>query len=242
MKQAAGNIRIFLGTDTKHAREALKHAIEDEKIKNPSGIVTRFDDLSFDHTLLSEALANVSLFGGRNIVVIDGILDNELGEEFYLTFRDLQNSSNLVFIRETAPKKELHALLKQAGEVKEFALPKAQEKKSDFAVADAIAAKDKRSAWVEFTRQCRLGAKMEEVHGRIFWCVKTLYLCKTQTREEAIQAGVNKWNYQNYELKAKRFLRPELERKLSELKEMYHAAHESDGDLRIFLEQFLLKL
>lgn len=244
MKQNAGrNIRVFLGDDTKRAREALRRALDEEKKENPDAIVTRFDDLSFDRMLLHEALANVSLFGGKNIVVIDGVLDHEAGEEFYAMLPDaLKDITNLVLIRETSPAKELCKLFADIGEVREFTLKKATEKTNDFAIANAVAAKDKRSAWVLFAKLKRSGAAMEEVHGRIFWAVKTLYLCKTETRDEATRSGVKEFTYHNYEPWAKRFLLPELKYKLAELKEMYHAAHEGDGDLALSLERFLLKL
>lgn len=243
MKQDAdANIRIFLGDDTKRARDALRRALEEEQKKNPAAIVSWFDDTSFDHALLREHLSNTSLFGGRNIVVIDGILDHEQGEEFYSSIRDGGDFANLILIRETAPKKELRALFESMGEVREFSLKKAPEKKGDFAIADAVAAKNKRVAWVEFIKQERAGVAPEEVHGRIFWAMKTLWLCKTQTKDEAAKAGVKEYTYRNYEPKAKRFLLPELERKLSELKEMYHVAHEGGGELELSLEQFLLKL
>lgn len=236
------NIRIFLGDDTKRAREALRMATDEEKSKNPNCTVTVFDDVSFDATLLCEALANVSLFGGRNVVVIDGILDHEDGEEFYRASDVFKDSANLVLIRERAPTKELRTLFERSGEMKEFMLKKAPEKKNNFIVADAVAAKDRRLAWAEFIRLERSGAIMEEVHGMVFWAVKTLYLCKTQTKEEAMRAGVKEFTYRNYEPRAKRFLLSELEQKLAELKEMYHAAHEGGGALGLSLEQFLLKL
>jgi hypothetical protein len=132
--------------------------------------------------------------------------------------------------------------LKKIGVVEEFPLKKIIEKKNNFAIADTVAARDKRSAWVEFTELRRAGAVMEEVHGMIFWAVKMLYLCATQTREEAMRAGVKDYTYRTYYPRTKKFLVSELEEKLSELKTMYHRAHQGDADLGLFLEQFLLKL
>lgn len=235
-------IYIFLGEDTKRAREGLTRALEEEKAVNPHCTVNWFDDISFDPALTGEAIGNVSLFGGRNIIVIEGILDHERGEEFYETLPRLKETANLILIREAAPKKELRALFGKIGEVKEFLLKKLPEKKNNFLIADAVAMKDKRLAWVEFTKLERAGAATEEVHGMIFWAMKMLFLCKTETKEGALRAGVKEFTYRNYEPRAKRFLLSELESKLAELKEMYHVAHEGGGDLGLSLEQFLLKL
>lgn len=242
MQQRNSPIRIFLGDDTKRSREALRHVLDEAKAKDPNALVSRFDDASFDPAFLHEALLNQSIFGGGNIVVIDGILDHELGAEFYRETTGLKDTMNSVFIRETAPSKEIKDLLKQIGEIEEFPLRKIIEKKNNFALADAIAMRDKRSAWVEFTKSQRAGAAMEEVHGMVFWAIKALYLCATQTKEEATKAGVKEYTYRTYQPRAKNFLAHELEENLAELKGMYHRAHQGDADLGIFLEQFLLKL
>ena len=236
------DIRIFLGTDTKRSRDALRKSLEGELKDNPNAVIYRFDDTSFEPSLLYEALANISLFGGRNIIVLDGILDHDLGQEFYLTPGQLSRTTSLVLVRETTPPKELHALLEEVGRVETFPLGKIVDKKNPFIVADAVAMRDKRKAWVEFVKLERSGAAMEEIHGMIFWAVKTLQLCKTQTKADAAKAGVKEYTYRNYEPRAKYFLLQELNEKLFELKEMYHRAHQSGGDLAISLEQFLLKL
>jgi hypothetical protein len=241
MKKEA-TIHILLGDDTVRARAVLMRSVEEEKAKDPMVLVSRFDDLSFDAALLAEALQQQSIFGGRGIVVIDGILDHEDGEEFYRQKSILQDSPHAVFIRETAPKKEIVALFKEIGTVEEFPLRKIIEKNTDFAIADAVAMRDKRAAWVELVKQQRAGASMEEVHGKIFWAVKTLYLCATQTKEEVLKAGVKDFTYRNYQPRSKNFLVHELEEKLGELKHVYHRAHQGDAELGLFLEQFLLKL
>lgn len=235
-------VRIFLGEDTKRSREALAGALDKAKAEDPNAFVSRFDDTSFDSLLLHEALRNQSIFGGRNIVVIDGILDHVGGEEFYRTLRGLRGTVNRLFIRETFAGKEMRAVFKEIGIIEEFLLPETPPKKNAFALADAVARHDKRSAWVEFIRLKRDGAVMEELHGMVFWAIKTLYLCATQTKEETVKAGMKAFTYCSYQPRTKKFLVSELAGRLGQLKEMYHQAHEGDADLGIFLEQFLLKL
>ncbi len=243
MKEAPKlQVHIFLGEDTKRSRDALRRTVDDAKKKDLNVLVSRFDDVSFDSILLREALTSQSLFGGGNIIIIDSILDHAGGEEFYQGLQDFHGTTNFVFIRETAPGKEVRAFFKKIGIIQEFPFAKVIEKKNNFAIADAVATRDKRSAWVEFAKLKRQGAVMEEVHGMIFWAVKALYLSATQTREEAIKAGMKEFTYRTYQPRAKNFLVRELEEKLGELKDMYHAAHQGDTDLGLFLEQFLLKL
>jgi len=234
--------RIFVGEDRKRSRDALHRVLEAVKAKDPNALVSRFDDVSFDPVFLREALFNQSIFGGENIVVIDGILDHEGGEEFYLTEGNFTDIPNLLFICETAPKKEIRALFKKIGSIEEFPLLKTEERRNDFAVADAVAMRDRRSAWVELCKLKRSGAAMEEVHGMIFWAVKTLYMCATQKREEVMKTGMKEYTYRTYQPRTKKFLVSELEEKLAALKTMYHRAHHGDQDLGLCLEKFLLKL
>lgn len=236
------SIHIFLGDDTKRSRESLRRAVEDAKAKDITALVSRFDDTTFDPGLIREALQNQSIFGGGNIVVLDGLLDHEGGAEFYQSMAKWRENVGTVFIRETNPSKEIRALCKEMGKVEEFLERKVVEKKNNFALADAVAMRDKRSAWAHFVDGERSGTAMEEMHGMIFWAVKALYLCATQTKEEAIRAGVKEFTYRTYQPRTKNFLVRELAEKLTELKDMYHKAHEGDADLGIFLEQFLLKL
>jgi DNA polymerase III delta subunit len=240
--KAQSTIHIFLGDDGVRSGDALRRAVDAAKAKDPNALVSRFDGVAFDPALLREALVNQSIFGGGNIVIIDNICEHKEGEEFYREMEKWEGITNTVFIRERACPKDILSLLKSAGVIEEFPLKKVSEQKNAFAIADAVAMRDKRSAWVELVKLERAGAAMEEVHGMIFWAVKSLYICATQTKDEALKAGVKEFTYRTYQPRSKKFLVSELEEWLGELKEMYHRAHQGDAELSLFLEQFLLKL
>lgn len=235
------NIRFFLGGDTVRARAAMRRALNAEQAKDPNALVAVFDDLSFDAMRIEEALGASSLFGGRNIVVIDGILGHVAGEEFYVTSSALPRTSNAVFVREALPKKEVREHFTTLGTIEEFKPREEHKKTNNFAVADALLAKDKRLAWAEYVELLRKGVAPEELHGTLFWAVKTILLCKTQTRDALLGTGMKEYTYRKYSSGANHFTLAELRRKLGDLKEMYHAAREESGDLGVLLEQFLLK-
>lgn len=234
-------IRAYIGEDTQKAREVMRSAIEQEQKESSDVLVSRFNDVGFDIALATEALTAQNLFGGGNIVVFEAILDHPDGEAFYRTM--LPQTQNTVFLRETVVNKDFLAFLKDIAEVMEFTLVKKFKKpENSFAIADAIGARDKKAAWVEFEKVRRQGAAMEEVHGTIFWAVKSMYIAATVTKEEAIATGMKEFTYRTYLNFAKKYLVPELKEKLGELKEMYHRAHRGEGDLDTALELFLLKL
>jgi len=234
-------IRAYIGADTQKAREAMRAAVEHELAQNGDVLVSRFNDVAFDAALAGEALSAQNLFGGGNIVVFEALLDHPDGEVFYRTM--LTQTQNSVFLRETTGSKDFLAFLKSIAEVSEFApVKKFKKPENSFAITDAIGARDKKAAWVEFEKVRRQGAAMEEVHGTIFWAVKSMYIAATATKEEAIATGMKEFTYRTYLNFAKKYLVSELKEKLGELKEMYHRAHRGEGELDVALESFLLKL
>lgn len=219
----------------------MNSALADMLTQAPDALVTRFNDLSFDPSLATEALVSQNLFGGGNIVVFEGILDTEEGETFYKT--TLPTTQNTVLIRETEISKEFLPEFKKMAEIIEFAAVKAFKKpENSFALSDAIGARDKKATWVEFEKIRRRGGAMEEVHGTIFWAFKSLYVAATATKEDALQSGMKEYTYRTNLNFSKKYLVPELKTKLGELKDMYHQAHRGECDLEAELELFLLRL
>lgn len=231
-------IEIFVGENTQEARKAMRRAIEGISSTNSAG-VERFTDISFNSQAASDAIFAQNLFGEKNIIVFDGILDSDEGVDFYSDA--LSSASNYVFIRETAPNKDILKIFKKIGLIHEFPIVKKIKNETNFAMADAIVAREKKTAWVEFVKARERGSSPEEIHGTIFWAMKLLYLCANCEKEEAISAGVSPYNYSRYLTNSKKFLGTELDDRLRELKNMYHEAHRGNGDFSALLEQYVLK-
>ncbi|KKU79406.1 MAG: hypothetical protein UY04_C0010G0023 [Parcubacteria group bacterium GW2011_GWA2_47_7] len=238
MVKSTNMIEIFIGEDTQTARKAIRKAIG-RVLGHESAGAQRFTDVGFDTQAANEAIFAQNLFGEKNTVVFDGILDAPETEGFYS--ESMLPSPNNIFIRETKPNKDILVIFKKIGAVHDFPLIKKTKNETNFAIADAIAAREKKIAWVEFTKAKARGAAAEEIHGTIFWAIKLLYLCANCNKEEAIKAGVSPYNYSRYLTNSKKFLDTELEDRLRELKDMYHKAHRGEGDFDAMLEQYVLK-
>ncbi len=232
-------IQVFVGDDTLNARTAMERAILDHSGRETANI-KRFNDVGFSPQEANEAIFEQNLFGGENIVVFDGVLDAPEAEGFFTV--SLKTSPNRLFIRETAPNKDILDIFKKLGTIQTFSLAK-KEKKSPiaFALADAYCAKDKKRTWVLYRKAVSEGAQPEELHGTIFWVTKLLYLSTICNREDAIAGGVSAYNYGRYVAWSKKFLLEELDENLRILKNMYHEAHRSDKNLEYMLERFLIK-
>lgn len=237
-------MQTFTGSDTRRSKEALSKAIIVAQQKNPDALVTRFDDLNFSLAAARDALGSVSMFGGQNIVVFDGVKDHADGKDIVSILSDLAETTNSVFLREASISKDEKERLSKIGTVEEFTPieKKSREKGGNFALAEALARRDKKGAWVEFERARRSGAAMEELHGIVFWQMKTLFLAKTLSKEDAMRAGVKEYSYRTGYAAAKNFLGDEIEERLTLLKDMYHRAHRGDDDLEVALEKFVLSI
>lgn len=237
-------IKVLHGDDTGKSKKALNDALFTATKEFPDSIVTRFDDVQFDPVRAKESLLSASLFGATNVVVLDGVLQHPEGKDFYLSAIEWASTPNMVIVRETALHKDILDTLTSLGaEIQAFMPPvKMKDSGMNFVLADALLARDKRTAWVEFALQEKRGAVMEEMHGTIFWAFKTLYLVKSKSKEEAILAGVKDFSYRKNQNYAKNFIESELEDILGDLKDMYHRAHHGEAELGVLIEQFILKL
>jgi hypothetical protein len=233
-------IQIFVGDDTIKAKQALENAIS--KVSNSEEVnLRRFNDIAFSLIEANEAVFEQNLFGGKNIIVFEGILDIPEGVDFYAS--NLVETTNSVYIRETAPNKEILDKFKKIGSVHLFdKVAKTQQKPLSFAVADAYAQRDKKKAWVLYRNAVSLGAVGEELHGTLFWVAKLLLCAGTLSREEAIASGVNAGNYYRYLEWSKKYSKEELYKKLRDLKNMYHEAHNGFGELANLLEIHILNI
>ena len=234
-------IRIYLGDDTEKARREARGAFEQARNEAAGGNTLYFDDILFDFAQAIEGFSAESLFGGENILYFDGILEHPDGEQFYRTI--LKATDHKVFIREKSPSKDLIAFFGRLGEVLEYSVAKKIEKRENsFAIADAIGARNKKVAWVEYEKTRKRGVSIEEIHGTVFWAFKSMWIAGELSPSDAHLAGMKDFTYRNYHQFSKKYLKQELAVRLNELKEMYHKGHRGEINMEHSMEEFLLNL
>lgn len=237
-------IKFYIGDDTHRARKAIRDETELARKESPYSLYSRFDETSFDLARAREALSGGGMFSEWNILIFEDILAHEDGATF---FEDILphfvDTEHHVYVQEKKLLKKILEKYNNRATVLEFNAPKKVEvAQNDFAIANAIGAKDKKNIWVEFEKLRRSGREMEEVHGMIMWAFKSLYICRTMEKEDALASGMKEYPFRIYKNYSKNYLTQDLEKKLTELKEIYHDAHRKNGDLGIALERFLLGL
>jgi DNA polymerase III delta subunit len=170
-------------------------------------------------------------------------LDSEISDEILKRLKDMKESENIVIWSEgELNKAPLEKIKKHAEKIEEFEKKEVFKKKefSIFFMADALGERDKRKLWLLFVEALRRGKVMEEMHGTLFWQLKTILLAKRT--KSASEAGINPYPYGKAKSFAKNWGEEELNRALLNLCEMYHRAHRGEVDFEIAMERFALSI
>ncbi|MBX4215524.1 hypothetical protein KW797_01100 [Candidatus Parcubacteria bacterium] len=197
-----------------------------------------FED--FTEERLDELAHAQGLFHVTSAYLLRGFLEGKEQKEFFIKkAKPLGISKNIFIVSEPSATKELiSAGTKAGGEAEEVGEKEKAPKResSSFALADALARRDRKLAWALYFEAVHNGAAPEELHGMLFWQVKNLYLAK-----EGGDAG--KFSYPLMKAKsfAPKWEKEELREALSRLVRIYHESHRGRADFPTALESFLLE-
>lgn len=238
-----GEIRAFLGKDTKKARSALKKALEAAQKKEPGGRLSRFDDLSFDPEIAKESLGGVNMFGGRNIIIFDGVRDTAEGKALFSSLAgDLATSENLILIREEDLPKEDIAHIPGA-KIERFEGLAGKSDAPDFGLQNAVAKRDRQGAWSEYVLGIKNGKPPELLFGSIHFALKSCLVAKRSANaEEYGAAGLNPKAFGIYRDASKKYTEEELLRLLGRFKDIYHEDRAGEIPGETVMEEYLLAL
>lgn len=231
--------QVFYGSDRKEVRDAATHYIEQNM---PEGTtLTTLEAASYQEGQVSDMLGASSLFEGEEWFVFDVPSDNaDFVEVVQSSLAELAESKNTFIILEgamLAPAKKKY--IKHAADMAEFSASKA-ERFNTFALAEALAGKDKRRLWV-LLQEARLnGSRDEEIVGILWWQLKSLRLAAVTG--SASEAGMKDFPYNKSKRALSKFTNGEVEKVSQSLLELYHDGHAGVRDMDGALEQWVLKL
>ena len=107
-----------------------------------------------------------------------------------------------------------------------------------FALTDALGARDKKALWTLYRKAVELGKVPEEIHGILFWQVKSMVLAARS--KSAGEAGLNPFVYGKAKRYAENYSGDELKAMLEKLVTIYHDSHRGVCDFETAMEIFLL--
>jgi DNA polymerase III delta subunit len=230
---------VFFGTDRTKVRDQATLYIE--KHFPSDGTLTTFDSQSFVSGQIADALGATSLFGGAEWFVLDTPFANpDFAQEVTAALKEMNESVNTFIILEEAllaPAKKTYG--KFAASVEEFTAPK-NERFNTFAMAEALAQKDKRQLWVLLQDARQAGLREEEIIGMLWWQLKSLRLAAVTN--SADEAGMKDFPYNKSKRALSKFAPGEVTALSQTLLELYHAGHSGQRDMDIALEEWVLTL
>lgn len=230
---------VFCGNNTNEIRRKALNKAED--LSEQGFAVTILEAETFEPGSLSAAASSASLFGGREVYVVDTpSINTEMEEELESVLPLLNDSQNAFVIIEgsllAAARKRYEKFAESVMEYKSAA----GERFNAFSLADALSRKDKKSLWMLFHEARQNGIATEELIGVMWWQLKTLRLAALCG--SAAEAGLKEFPY----TKAKRALAKFAPLEISTIsRSLLALAHESrlglyDADAA--LERWILRL
>jgi DNA polymerase III delta subunit len=230
-------LKLYFGTDRQKVRDAATSFFEAGAA--PDATITTLDAQSFVSGQITDALGAASLFGGEEWFVIDTPSANaDLAEEVKNSLKEMSESANTFVILEgalLAPAKKSYA--KYADSSEEFTADKA-ERFNTFAMADALAQKDRRQLWVLLQAAKSNGQSAEEIIGILWWQLKALRLAGVTNT--ASEAGMKDFPYNKAKRSLTKFAPGDVTSLSQSLLELYHDGHGGIRDIDLALEEWVL--
>ena len=236
---------VYFGEDVQSARTKVQATVSNMLSKNPDALYFRITTDELPTTDFNELTGAQALFKSEYVVVLDTLLSSKEGEEAVLgNIREIAESSHPFFVLDakiTAPIRK--KLEKYASKVHEFELKKKTETKSfnTFALTDALAEKNIKKLWTLFREAKHNNISDEEIHGILFWMLKSISLAaQSKTAEEA---GMKAYPYSKAKSALKQFGSMEkVNALLTSFSTLPQISRRAGTPLEIELEKFILSL
>jgi len=236
---------LIYGTNFKKSREKTKNLIDSLIIKKPNANLFKLNNENFDELIIEEALKGRGLFENKYIIFLDKILDDEKSKEFILErIKQISESDNIfVLLEEKIDKKTFAKLEKKAQKIQFFddGETKKNERPKPFTLTNALGKRDRKGAWGEYQKILKNGLVPEEIHGILFWQIKTMLLAGSSKNSD--EAGLNPFVFKKSKEFCKNYSNEEIKKMSSRIVSMYHEIRRGEiEDLGLEIEKFLLEI
>lgn len=205
-------IYIYSGNDNKNKISSIKKKFSKNEILFLS-LSESTPEVVFDY------VQSMNLFGISKAIVVENFLANQNLSASELLM--LQKSDTpFIFLEDKLLAADEKKYKKYTEGIEKFEVKeiKSAPAYNVFAITDAFASKDKISAWSLYLNAIENEAQPEAISGILFWKIKTMLMTGN-----------------------KNFSKENLKQMSSSLVDIYHRSHVGDMDMKIGLEQFILK-
>ncbi|QSH39161.1 hypothetical protein JXR01_02540 [Candidatus Kaiserbacteria bacterium] len=236
---------VYYGKDVDAARAKVQATVASMLAKSPDALYFRItvDDVhgyNFDELTGSQAL-----FKNEYVVVLDTLFSTKEGEEIVLqNLEKIAEAPHPFFVLDaalTAPiKKKLEKHAVKTHEFKET-VPTKKPTFNTFSLTDALGERNVKKLWSLFREAKNSGVSDEEIHGILFWMLKSLVLASSAKTPDEV--GMKPYPFTKAKSSLKNFSSVEVvEGHLKALALLPQHARRNGVALEIELERFILTL
>lgn len=231
-------LAVFFGTDRTAARTAANEYFG-SVVANAT--IMSIDDAAYVPHVVANAVGAQSLFGGVEGYLFDTpSLNSEFETEVTSQLAELAASTNIFVVLEgplLAAAKKRYA--RHAVQLEEFTATKS-DRFDTFAIADALAKKDKKTVWVILQEAKLAGLRPEEIVGMLWWQLKALR--SAAISDSPAEAGLKEYPYKKAKQALRNFQPGEINRLAQSLLVLYHESHQGLTDMELRLEAWVLSI
>lgn len=231
---------VLYGSNREKIRDESHKMLGALAKKRPGAQVFRLSEGVDVSARLEELIESRGLFENKHIVVLDFVLGSEdVRDTVVAHAQDMAESGHIfVVLEEKLDVKTKKSFEKYAQECKVFDVKEKKEERFNvFSLADAVARRDRKASWVALQRALREEIVPEEIHGVLWWQIKTLLLVARGDTD-----GLKPFAVSKARSCVKNFSEAELDAVLKKLLTIYHESRAGGPSLDIALEQFVLEL
>lgn len=237
-------IYFFYGTDREKVLAKARGTFEALEKKKPDATFVGFGSENFSLSELEAITGSQGLFEHKIVARLTDILSNkEVADDIVKKLPEMKSTDNIIVWSEgEVTKAILDKIKRQAEKTEEFLIRgKSQGREFNiFALSDALGAKDRKKFWQLIIEALDHGSAPEEIHGTLWWQLKSIALAKKIATAE--EAGLKPFVYSKAKSFARNWSDQELNLAMTYFVDMYHKSHRGESDFMVALEKFSLKI
>lgn len=234
---------LIYGDDFKKTRERLNTLIEDLSNKKPDISLIKIDEDNISDYDISGFFHRQGLFEKEILVIFDHILNVEpLDHDVEKILPKMAESKNTFLIHEGLLSKKIVDIVKEeGGQIEKFIIKKIEKNIfNPFSLGDTLGEKNRKKLWISFYKAISAGLSVEEIHGILFWQIKSIMVAKKS--KNINESGLNPYVFGKAKRFSLKYKTEELKKMLENLVDIYHDSRMGLTELPVALEKFILRI
>lgn len=237
-------IYFVTGAERARVRKTVDDLTGALQKKRPNALLFRMNKDEWNTDTFAGIAGGQGLFEHKYIVVLESLFENEDAAEYLKDqLKELKAADHAFLFVEYSPKAPVKKLLeKNAEKTWDVEAKEAAPKKefNIFALTDALGDRNRTRLWTLYQKALMNGSEPEEIHGILFWQIKSLLgISQSKTADEA---GVKPFVWSKSQGFLRNYSQEELKKISSEMVSLYHLSRIESGNLEDSLEEFVLRI